>query len=213
MTTMTQMLGQMMWWPVSMFAGWTSMLAAMTRSPCCQGNEAMNGPGMAPGTGFPERGIFADKPSAQGDGATKEIKEDRKMSDCCCCDDDNGTIKLMQYSIVSIKRCEEDVLCQGEIVDNADMTPEAFATWIVALYLQNELKQCPKKDLTKDDKKYLRVYSRVLESWPRQSENCCGDSKQVIVLREIAEAIKSWRGPGSEPTPEPLRRTPATATV
>jgi hypothetical protein len=184
-----------------------SMLAAMTRLPYCQGNEAMNGPGMAPGTGFPERGIFADKPSAQGDGATKEIKEDRKMSDCCCCDDDNGTIKLMQYSIVSIKRCHEDLLCQGEIIENTDMSPEAFATWIVALYLQGDLQKdnpkCKPIPLTKDDKKFIRVYSRVLESWPRQSQDCCGDSSQVLVLREIADAIKSWRGPGSEPKPEP----------
>src|SRR5262245_32268185 len=216
---MIQMFGQMLWLPFSMFAGWMTVLATAMqamqppgRQTDWQGPDTANRYASAPGAEPPGVGTHRDNPLAQRRGATKE---DRKMSDCCCCDDEGGTIKLVQYSIVSIKRCHEELLCQGEIIENTDMTPEAFATWVVALYLQNDLPQCPKKDLTKDDKKFLRVYSRVLESWPRQSKDCCGDNSQVLVLREIAEAIKHWGGPKPEPKPEPRpgRGTPAPATA
>ena len=116
MTTMTQMLGQMMWLPASLLARWMDLLVAMVREqPCCQEGEAVDRPGMAPGTGFPERGISEDNPLARGDGATKEAKEERKMSNCCC-DNENGMVKLAEYTIVSIKRCEERILYKGEIV-------------------------------------------------------------------------------------------------
>ena len=136
MTTMTQMLGQMMWLPASLVARWMDLFAAMMRAqPCCQGREAMDWSGMAPGTGFPERGISGDNSSAREDGATKEGKEEKKMSNCCC-DNENGMVKLAEYTIVSIKRCEERILYKGEIVYADDMDDEAFATWVVALYLQ-----------------------------------------------------------------------------
>jgi hypothetical protein len=192
MMTMTQMLGQMMWMPASLLARWMDLLVAtMWAQPCCQGREAMDWSGMAPGTGFPERGISGDNPSARGDGATKETKEEKKMSNCCC-DNDNGMIKLVQFSIVSIKRCEERLLYQGEIIERDDMSDEAFATWVVALYLQDDLppegNRGPKPG--PGDKKFIRVYHHVLESWPRQKDNCCED-REVTVLRGIEEAIRS----------------------
>jgi hypothetical protein len=186
MTTMTQMLGQMMWMPASLLARWMDLLVATMRAPCCQGREAMDWSGMAPGTGFPERGISGDNPSAREDGATKEGKEERNMSNCCCCGDkDQKMVKLAEYTIVSIKRCDERILHKGEIVYANDMSDEAFATWVVALYLQE-----PGVHVPHDDKKFLRVYHNVLQEWPRQQDDCC-ENEEVGVLRGIEEAIRN----------------------
>jgi hypothetical protein len=183
---MMQMFGQMMWMPVALFAQWMGLLAGAmqgTRQPCCQGRGAMNGFDNAPGTAFPESGTYADNPSAHRDGATKEGKEERKMSNCCC-DNENGMVKLAEYTIVSIKRCEERILHKGEVVYADDMSDEAFATWVVALYLQE-----PGVHVPHDDKKFLRVYHHILQEWPRQKDNCCED-REVHVLRGIEEAIR-----------------------
>lgn len=205
---MAGMMGQMMWLPVSMLACWMDLLAAAMRAVQPQGPQDFaagyaNAPGaVAPGGGS-DSGSDRNNPWAQRVGATNEAKEDRKMSSCCCSDRDGGMIKLIQYSIVSIKRCEEELLCQGEIIERTDMSPEAFATWIVALYIQGDLPNCRPRPLTRDDKRYLRVYNRVLEEWPRQKDDCCDDNREVTALHEIRDAIyKAIGGRGdSEPAP------------
>src|SRR5258707_8651080 len=73
----------------------------------------------APGIDLPEREPNRVNPSwAQGDGATRQVKEDRKMSDCHCCDNDHGLVKLVQYTIVSIKRCDERILKEGKVIES-----------------------------------------------------------------------------------------------
>ena len=113
------------------------------------------------------------------------------MSDCHCCDNDHGMVKLVQYTIVSIKRCDERILKEGKVIESEEMSPEAFATWVVALYLQE-----PDVYVPHDDKKFLRVFHSVLESWPRQGKDCCTD-REVDVLRGIEEAIRNL-GPREE---------------
>jgi hypothetical protein len=200
---MVQMLCQMMWLPLSMLACSMDALAAALR--------AVQPPGLqdfaarytnAPGPELPGRRSNNDNPWAQRAGATKEAKEERKMSSCNCCDNDGGMIKLIQYSIVSIKRCQEELLCQGEIIERTDMSPEAFATWVVALYIQGDLPNCRPRPLTRDDKRYLRVYHRVLEEWPRQKDDCCDDNREVTALHEIRDAIlDAIGGRKKEPAP------------
>ena len=189
-----QMLAQMMWMPVALFAQWMDLLGAAMQGatqPCCQGRGAMNGFDNAPGTAFPEDGTYADNPSAHGDGASKEGKEERKMSNCCH-DNENGMVKLAEYTIVSIKRCDERILYKGEIVYADEMDDEAFATWVVALYLQTPDKDIPPQYLPKpsrEAKKFIRVYHHTLNEWPRQKDNCCED-REVHVLKGIEEAIR-----------------------
>jgi hypothetical protein len=113
------------------------------------------------------------------------------MSDCCCCDNDNHReVKLVEYSIVSIKRCQERIITKGEVIYSDDMGDEAFSTWVIALYLQEP----DHEPIPHDEKKYLRVYHRVLESWPRPDKDCCGDDRQVDVLRGIERAIRDLTG-------------------
>jgi len=180
-----QILGQMMWLPVSLLTRWMDLLARAVPQPCCQGYEAVIGSENTPGTGFSESETYRNHPWAQGDRATKEAKEDRKMSNrCCCTDNDQKMVKLAEYTIVSIKRCDERILHKGEIVYANDMDDESFATWVVALYLQE-----PGVHVPHDDKKFLRVYHNVLKEWPRQKDDCC-ENEEVHVLRGIEEAIR-----------------------
>ena len=114
------------------------------------------------------------------------------MSDCCC-DNNHREVKLVEYTIVSIKRCNERIITKGEVIYSDDMSDESFATWVIALYLQEP----GHEPIPHEDKKYLRVYHHVLESWPQPSKDCC-DDRQVDVLRDIERAIREWGGPRRE---------------
>jgi hypothetical protein len=196
---MMQLFGQMMWMPFSMLTGWMNVLASAMR--CMQpagsygpmsGQDFSyrygNAPGMVPGTGS-----YRDNQWAQGAGAT-QAKEERDMSDCGCCDKNHREVKLVEYTIVSIKRCDERIITKGEVIYSDDMSDESFATWVIALYLQEP----DHEPIHHDDKKYLRVYHHVLESWPRPEKDCCDDDRQVSALRDIERAIREWGGPRRE---------------
>ena len=193
---MMQLFGQMMMMPFSMLSWGMGLLASGLRSmqpPGWQGPSAADRYGYAPGTVFPETGSHRDNQQrAQGVGAN-EAKEERKMSDCCCHDHNHREVKLVEYTIVSIKRCDERIITKGEVIYSDDMSDESFATWVIALYLQEPHHE----PIAHDDKKYLRVYHRVLESWPRPDKDCC-DDRQVDVLRDIERAIREWGGPRRE---------------
>jgi hypothetical protein len=226
---MMQMLGQMMMMPFSMLTGWMGLFASGLRGMQPQGWEGRETSvrfGNAPGTGFPEIGSHRDNQQrAQGVGAN-EAKEERKMSDCCCDNNNNREVKLVEYTIVSIKRCDERIIAKGEVIYSDDMSDEAFATWVIARYFQGEdlARAAARRDyreesreerenrerrereeeeergrrlaeryIAPEEKKYLRVYHHVLESWPRPDKDCC-DDRQVDVLRGIEQAIRDLTG-------------------
>ena len=168
-----RIFGQMFLFPVAFFARWMDALATVLEA----------------AETVPEReaawGNEGNQLWALAEGAvTQEGKEEKKMSKCCC-DNEHGVVKLVEYTIVSIKRCDERILYKSEIIETEEMSDEAFATWVVALYLQE-----PGVHVPHDDKKFLRVYHHTLETWPRQKEGCCED-REVHVLRGIEEAIRS----------------------
>lgn len=117
------------------------------------------------------------------------------MSDCKCNDE---MVKLVEYSIVSIKPCAERIIFKGEEIYAEAMSPEAFAGWVIAQYLQRP----EHKPISHEDKKFLRVYQRVLDEWPRP-DDCCYDNKQLGVLEEINQSIRSlasgWHNVGPQP--------------
>src|SRR4051794_34023902 len=108
-----------------------------------------------------------------------------------CCGDHDETVKLVEYTIVSIKPCDERIIKRGQIIYADEMDDGAFATWVIARYLQGdddedearceakherrdeteEEREKARRDkgrwLPRDEKRYLRVYHRVLESWAR----------------------------------------------
>lgn len=121
---------------------------------------------------------------------------------------DDEMVKLVAYTIVSIKRDEEKVMegeqSEGSIVVTDRMSGEAFAAWMIANYMQAELatidqkrKNAPDdkekraieeqlKELEKE-RKYLRVYFVVSTRWPREPKKF--EEREVEVLREIKEKL------------------------
>jgi hypothetical protein len=125
-----------------------------------------------------------------------------------CCDND-GTVKLVEYTIVSIKPCEEKVFHRGQVIYSDDMNDDAFATWVVARYFQGDddidaghwdagshkdededkrEERRKRREISSADKRYLRVYHRVLESWSRPDDWC--NNRHLDVLRGIEKAIR-----------------------
>ena len=110
---------------------------------------------------------------------------DRNLSD--------DMVKLVEYSIVTIQREHERLLTRGEKIVTDNMTGEAFASWMIAEYLQSrDYKEKVEKDkerwkIKHEEKKYLRVYYNVLDRWPEQDLEY--EEKQLKVLKGIEDAI------------------------
>ena len=213
---MTQIFTQMMLMPFSMFFGCMNAFAGAMRGMPQPGggqgfyNSDPYGNGNAPGMGFPGDETHRANPWTQ-----KAHKEERHMSSCNCCDHDE-TVKLVEYTIVSIKPCDERIIKRGQVIYADDMEDDGFAAWVIARYLQGEDdddrhehrhegrredhgegddRERESRDsgprLSRSEKRYLRVYHRVLESW-RRPDDCC-DNRQIDVLRDIERAIRGFR--------------------
>ncbi len=109
--------------------------------------------------------------------------------------------KLVEYTIVSIRRCAEGILPggTGEVLVTERMTGVDFAVWIVARYLQSEeyraaVRRDPAAELLHRDKKYLRVAYQVIARWPEQQGSGCHDRK-ADTLKRIRDAIRGLGGP------------------
>jgi len=218
---MTQILAQMMWMPFSMFVGCVNAFTGAMRGmqqPAGQGlyasNPYGNGNGNAPGGGFPGAGTYRE-PYRDNPWTREAKKEERHMSSCNCCDHDE-TVKLVEYTIVSSKPCDERIIKRGQVIYADDMDDDGFAAWVNARYLpgdddderhehrhegrreeygEGDNRERESRDsgprLSRSEKRYLRVYHRVLESW-RRPDDCC-DNRQLDVLRDIERAIRGVR--------------------
>lgn len=111
-----------------------------------------------------------------------ERKEDREMADTNLADDQ---VKLVRYTVVFIKRDEEEVLEQDDVLITDNMTPEGFASWRIAHYFQ----QKDHKELEERDKKYLRVCYWVVCRWPREPLHY--EKRQLDELEGIRKAIEA----------------------
>lgn len=107
---------------------------------------------------------------------------------------EDDTVKLVAYTIVSLKRGHEKIMEGGEgsVIVTDNMKGKAFVLWIIAKYLQEEIDVSGKKvrrgDLIpKNELKYLRVYYVVSNRWPRQPLEF--EHKQVEVLKEIRDEM------------------------
>ena len=111
----------------------------------------------------------------------------------------DDSVKLVAYTIVSLKRGDERILEGGEgsVIVTDNMTGKAFTSWILAKYMQQKIDdpaQPGKKIRTgdprllpRDELKYLRVYYVVSNRWPREPLEF--EQKQVRVLREIRDEM------------------------
>jgi hypothetical protein len=115
-------------------------------------------------------------------------EEGRAMSPSSLNDD---MVKLVSYTIVSLKRDAERIMPggSGSILVTDNMSGEAFASWMIARYLQSDdyEKLEEGKKLAKDDEKYLRIDYVVSRRWPRQPLRF--EERQVEVLRQISKGL------------------------
>jgi hypothetical protein len=119
--------------------------------------------------------------------ATTILKEAREMSDCCSSDQCGKPfceVRVYDYYIVSVKPCHEKiVLNPTSIVITSDMSGEAFTSYVMALFCQDQ-------KLPPEEIKYLRVCYRISCTFPKERESCSTYAReQVEVLRQIRDAI------------------------
>jgi len=108
---------------------------------------------------------------------------------------DDDMVKLVGYTIVSLRRGHERVMDGGEgtMVVTDNMTGEAFTSWVIAKYLQQEVTVPSKPTQTRaelispGELKYLTVYYVVSKRWPRHG--LAFEQTQVRVLKEIRDGI------------------------
>ena len=95
---------------------------------------------------------------------------------------EDDCVKLVAYTIVSLKRDKEKIMEEGEgsEIVTERMTSKAFTAWIIAKYLQNT--KIPEEKL-KPHLKYLRVYYVVSHRWPRQPMEF--EERQMDALEKI----------------------------
>src|SRR5689334_8504251 len=92
----------------------------------------------------------------------------------------DNNIKLVKYTIVCIDRKHERVLHTDERIVIDPMSHAAFASWMIAEYLQSE-------PISDEEKKYLRVSFDVLDSWPREAFTY--KERQIEVLEQIRDKL------------------------
>ena len=103
------------------------------------------------------------------------------MSDRSLSDD---MVKLVRYSIVSIKRDAEKKIVSGEerlVTEN--LTDDAFASWMIS----EQLDAIRNAGLTGDDRQYLRVSYEVRDRWSKQDREY--EKRQLKILEEIRDKI------------------------
>lgn len=101
-------------------------------------------------------------------------------------------VKLVRYTIVSIERDHERIIHHDEEIVTDNLTDDAFASWMIASYLQSKVykrrvDEDPDNRVKHDHKKNLRVCYEVLCRWPKQDRKY--EKRQLEVLEGIREAI------------------------
>ena len=107
---------------------------------------------------------------------------------------DDNKVKLVAYSIVSIRRGHERVMAGGEgtVIITGRMTPETFASYIIGRYLQAEVS---------DDKaEVAALLASLLDRYLRE----VGDSTARVLAeslrRYLLEALAGWQEPRPKKT-------------
>lgn len=110
---------------------------------------------------------------------------------------EDDMVKLVAYTIVSLKRGHERIMDGGEgsMIVTDSMSGRAFITWVIARYLQQEVTlpgdtkstQIRSDQIDPGELKYLTVYYVVSKRWPRHGLSF--EQKQVTVLKEIRDEI------------------------
>ena len=195
---MLRVFGQMMLLPAAAFASSLELLLQTVRQ-----FQAVAGQGIDVRPGSFPRGPAAQDPqpaarpqelpiplpvSPPNPGvqrpAAENLSRRRSMRDNNLSDD---MVKLIRFTIVSIKRDDEHILRNGlgEKIVTDNMDDESFASWVLSEYFQ----RAEHEPIDDDDKKYLRVYTEVLDRWAKQDRKF--EKRQLGSLEGIEEALQT----------------------
>src|SRR5262245_11265360 len=128
-------------------------------------------------------------------------------------------LKLVQYKILFLKRNYEHAFPEQEELVTDNLDEAGYTAWKIAAFIQQlreqrhttvpeKWKQYPPNDpryrdgntlvgFPERDKKYLRVYYKVLGRWPREAFKF--EEKQIAVLKQIRDNLKRTRPPPRPP--------------
>ena len=111
----------------------------------------------------------------------------------------DDAVKLVAYTLVSVKRDEERVLPKGtdQVVITSALSEEAFVAYVVGQYFQSKgYKELTKTEKVKEeDRKYIRVHYVVSRRWPREPIRF--EERQIDALGRIRDAIPGGGRPPS----------------
>lgn len=176
------------------------------RSPWNGGAERPVPPQPEPGGGLREAGggpAARSIPPAPPAPAAWEAAPSGAAAEAALQADDlrGDDLKLVEYTIVSIRPCRERVLPEGsgEIMVRGSTTREGLTAQIIADYPRRH-------EIPPEDKRYLRVHYRVLSRWPHKRP---GQGRKINVLKGLRDAIRDlppWREdqPPEPPAPSSL---------
>jgi hypothetical protein len=114
----------------------------------------------------------------------------------------DDTVKLVAYTIVSLKRDKERILEGGKdsVIVTDNLTNEAFTSSVLAKYLQqtvpdpeNSARKVLRSQVYAHELKYLRVYYVVSHRWPREPMKF--EEREIDVLKGIRNHL-SGNGSG-----------------
>ena len=124
-------------------------------------------------------------------------------------------LKLVQYKILFLKRDYEHAFQEQEELVTDNLDEAGYTAWKIAAFIQQlgekrhtivpeNWKHYPPHDpqyregstlvgFPEEDKKYLRVYYKVLDRWPREAFNF--EEEQIKVLKQIRDNLCRTRPP------------------
>jgi hypothetical protein len=104
---------------------------------------------------------------------------------------DDDMVKLVAYTIVSVRRDEEQVMpgefARDQIIVLDRMTEEQVVALIIARYTSSQEYQDFTPEFKEAHAKYLRVYYVVTRRWPR--EPLRAEEREIKILQEISSRI------------------------
>ena len=110
----------------------------------------------------------------------------------------DDTVKLVVYTIVSVRRDAERIMPEGrdQLVITDNLSGEAFVAWIITGYIRKRLDGVADKSASERrqfeqeleaERKYLRVHYVVSRRWQREPMKF--EERQIEVLKEISQAL------------------------
>ncbi len=148
----------------------------------------------AAGSALPPGGVLWSDPDPRPaaretawDAPREEVRRDGELG--------TDDVKLVEHTIVCVRRGHERILPggSGEEMVRGIMTRDGFVAWIVASYPRWH-------EVPPEDRRYLRVYYRVLDRWPSRRP---GHGREREALEGIRDAIRDRRWPAGPAPPAP----------